>query len=267
QTCPVTGETHGFCPPQEGDSRSPCPALNTMANHGYISRDGKNLSAGDVTRGLKECYGLSSPLAYFWPMSVRHHSQICTTHHLYEIGLHNAVEHDASLVHHDTPVGDKYAPIEIDRKLVDSLIDDARPTKKEFEHSADPDDMRRQVHVGHRLRPRRNCAGEMAIILGVWEVKGKAKAGIPVDWLRRWLTEERLPDGWKPDHVQSLRNVVARSKQIRTHFNLLKEEAAKAAVASTPEASFDESAYLGLISERTYNVLLLLGASLFYGIT
>jgi Peroxidase, family 2 len=33
--CPVTGN-HGFCPAQQGDSRSPCPALNTMANHGYM---------------------------------------------------------------------------------------------------------------------------------------------------------------------------------------------------------------------------------------
>jgi hypothetical protein len=219
------------------------------------SRDGKNLSAGDVTRGLKECYGLSSPLAYFLAYVgfaiIRKFARRIT---LYEIGLHNAVEHDASLVHHDTPVGDKYAPIEIDRKLVDSLIDDARPTKKEFEHSADPDDKfvldfadvaRARVRRQTACRPIDSvhaeiARGEMAIILGVWEVKGKAKAGIPVDWLRRWLTEERLPDGWKPDHVQSLRNVVARSKQIRTHFDLLKEEAAKAAVASTPEASFDE---------------------------
>lgn len=33
--CPFAA-THEFCPPQEGDVRSPCPALNTMANHGYM---------------------------------------------------------------------------------------------------------------------------------------------------------------------------------------------------------------------------------------
>jgi len=36
KTCPVTGQSHEFCPPQQGDSRSPCPALNAMANHGYM---------------------------------------------------------------------------------------------------------------------------------------------------------------------------------------------------------------------------------------
>jgi len=33
--CPVS-EKHGFFPPQTGDSRSPCPALNAMANHGFM---------------------------------------------------------------------------------------------------------------------------------------------------------------------------------------------------------------------------------------
>lgn len=34
--CPIIGRSHEWCPPQEGDSRSPCPALNTLANHGYL---------------------------------------------------------------------------------------------------------------------------------------------------------------------------------------------------------------------------------------
>lgn len=34
--CPITGNTHAYCPPQTGDVRSVCPALNTMANHGYM---------------------------------------------------------------------------------------------------------------------------------------------------------------------------------------------------------------------------------------
>ncbi|KAJ3810190.1 hypothetical protein F5876DRAFT_42287, partial [Lentinula aff. lateritia] len=30
--------------PGEGDLRSPCRALNILANHGFISRDGKNIT-------------------------------------------------------------------------------------------------------------------------------------------------------------------------------------------------------------------------------
>ncbi|KAJ7211739.1 hypothetical protein GGX14DRAFT_362439 [Mycena pura] len=35
KTCPVPHE-HRYQPPREGDLRSVCPALNAMANHGYM---------------------------------------------------------------------------------------------------------------------------------------------------------------------------------------------------------------------------------------
>ena len=31
---------HAFIPPGPSDLRGPCPALNAMANHGYIARNG-----------------------------------------------------------------------------------------------------------------------------------------------------------------------------------------------------------------------------------
>lgn len=34
---------HQYEAPGPNDSRSPCPALNTLANHGYLPRDGKNI--------------------------------------------------------------------------------------------------------------------------------------------------------------------------------------------------------------------------------
>ena len=34
--CPIRGSNHSFCPPQPHDKRSPCPALNTLANHGFL---------------------------------------------------------------------------------------------------------------------------------------------------------------------------------------------------------------------------------------
>jgi hypothetical protein len=30
--------------PEPNDLRSPCPALNTLANHGYLPHDGKNIT-------------------------------------------------------------------------------------------------------------------------------------------------------------------------------------------------------------------------------
>lgn len=58
--------------------------------------------------------------------------------------------------------------------------------------------------------------GEMAIILGVMEAKGEGKVGVPVAWMREWISKERLPEDWKPTHVQGLLDTVKRSKAIRT---------------------------------------------------
>ena len=35
---------HEYVRPNRNDARSPCPALNTLANHGYLPRDGKNIN-------------------------------------------------------------------------------------------------------------------------------------------------------------------------------------------------------------------------------
>lgn len=37
----------------EGSVRSPCPALNTLANHGFINRDGKNVDIEDLANALE----------------------------------------------------------------------------------------------------------------------------------------------------------------------------------------------------------------------
>lgn len=244
KTCPVTGKGHQFCPPQAGDSRSVCPALNAMANHGYIARDGKNLSAFDVTRGLRACYHLSYPLAYFlayvgFAILRKPFGRLS----LHEIGKHNAVEHNASLVHHDTPDGETFAPVKIDEKLVEALCADVRPSAKEVEASSESgarflinaDDVARA-----RVRREKECGsidkvhseiarGEMAIILGVWEVKTETKTGIPMEYFRRWISEERMPENWKPDHHQGLINTIRRSSKIRKAQAALLEQEAESA--------------------------------------
>ncbi|KAF8148857.1 hypothetical protein B0H34DRAFT_668138 [Crassisporium funariophilum] len=226
-----------------------------MANHGYISRDGKNISAMDLVRGLKACYGLSTFCATFlsfggfiWLRKIRPIT-------LHEIGKHNKVEHNASLVHHDTPEGEEFAPIEIDEKLVEALSQDLKPSAADIEASSNPsarllmntDDVARA-----RIRREKECKpvdslhaevarGEMAIILGVWETKTDGKVGIPFDDLRRWLGQERLPDGWKPNHVQGLRDVIKRAKGIKLAVERLRAEESTAAAAATQEtAKLDE---------------------------
>lgn len=222
------------------------------------------MTAQAIVRGLKACYGLSSPLAYFLAyVGFLFIGKFGRSLDLYEIGIHRrfGVEHDASLVHHDTRMGHKYAPIDIDSKLVETLIRDVQPSRKEMDARSDPEEkflLNYEDVARARVRREAECRpidavhaeiarGEMAIILGVWETKSDTKTGIPVDHFRRWISEERLPDGWKPDHVQGLRDVKARSTKIRNAVKLLRQQAlddakSRASSHSQSSGSMDEKA-------------------------
>ncbi|KAF9451007.1 hypothetical protein P691DRAFT_724970 [Macrolepiota fuliginosa MF-IS2] len=55
-----------YLPPTDpSQSRSPCPALNTLANHGYIPRDGKDVGFFEVINALQYVYNLTWILAFF----------------------------------------------------------------------------------------------------------------------------------------------------------------------------------------------------------
>ncbi|KAJ7668949.1 Chloroperoxidase [Mycena rosella] len=243
KACPVTGKTHEYQAPVEGDVRSVCPAINAMANHGYIRRDGKDISPFAIYSGLKACYGLSAPLAAFltaggWFL-IKRIGRIT----LFDLGLHKAIEHDASVVHANCPSGQKYAPVQIQPALVEDFVVHvvdaasvgAGRTLSEAEVLVTGHDI-----VQTRLRREKLskpldavhaeiARGEMAIILGVWNQNVGGKEGIPLSWMRTWLADERLPEGWRPDHVQTMRDVVKRSSAIRAEMKKIREGEAAAA--------------------------------------
>jgi len=55
---------HRFIPPDfsKGDQRGPCPGLNSLANHGYISRDGVT-SLAEVVPAINHVFGMGADLA------------------------------------------------------------------------------------------------------------------------------------------------------------------------------------------------------------
>ncbi|GME23664.1 oxidase [Neofusicoccum parvum] len=57
----TTGE-HAFQAPGEGDQRGPCPGLNVLANHGYISRDGIT-SFAEVVNAINQVMGMGIELS------------------------------------------------------------------------------------------------------------------------------------------------------------------------------------------------------------
>ena len=192
----------------------------------------------DIVYGLKACYGLSTFYAMFLSFVGYFLLRKFRRVNLDEFGKHNAVEHNASLVRHDTPEGQAYAPNDIDHSLVDALVADIKPSSAaENEESPDPTEkllMNYEDVARARVRREAECKpisslharialGEMATALGIWEVKTKDKAGVPVEYLKQWIGEERLPDGWKPDHTQGILDVIKRSSQIRNAMNQMRK--------------------------------------------
>jgi hypothetical protein len=57
----VTGK-HAFKPPTKGQQRGPCPGLNALANHNYISRDGI-VSLLEAINAITTVYGMGVDLA------------------------------------------------------------------------------------------------------------------------------------------------------------------------------------------------------------
>jgi hypothetical protein len=189
--------------------------------------------------GLKAAYNLTTILAYILAFGgfilLRRFTRIS----LYEVGRHGCVEHDASLVHADTPKGEVFAPIKIHRDLVAELIEDVRSTTKFIEG---PNGGARRMLMDAkdvaRARVRREkesapldglhaeiARGEMALVLNMFQVRDQGGAGIPTEWMREWIEHERLPTGWKPDpnHKTGLMDTVKQSKAIKQEMDRLRE--------------------------------------------
>lgn len=65
--------------------------------------------------------------------------------------------------------------------------------------------------------------GEMAIAIGILGGKDADKNGLDLEVLRLWVTQERLPDGWKPDHTQGLFKTGSMAKVIRDRMEAMKK--------------------------------------------
>ncbi|KAI0002549.1 Chloroperoxidase [Russula compacta] len=213
----VEGDTHEWRAPQPGDVRSPCPALNTLANHSYLPHDGKQLTTPIITQALEEGYGLSNTLANILVIGGVALLGQLGPFGLNDLARHNRIEHNASIVHDDAQGRDEYAPIAPNPTLIQQFI----------EQSKDGQFMTVEDIARARVWRESQCPvlsamqaeiarGEMAIAFGLFSQTTDDQRGIPVDMLRVWLSEERLPDGWKPTHTQGFLETFRTSREIQS---------------------------------------------------
>ena len=56
-----------YVPPKVGDSRSACPMLNAMANHGILPHDGKKISFRELNTKVRHTFNFAPSFCFFVP--------------------------------------------------------------------------------------------------------------------------------------------------------------------------------------------------------
>lgn len=219
--------------PFPSDLRSPCPIVNSLANHGYIARDGRNIRASEMKAAMHELgisgtisttltYGAylahyDNPPTGWWPVisnpfgsalqkfALRDEDEVDDAGYpvlnLNQLDRHGAVEHDVSLSRRDAAQGDNHSP---QKDLVADLVASSNDGK--VITNADLAKFRRK-----RLEQQRNdnlklefgstqntmACGEGAFIQRIFGDE-KREYAIPVSYVKALFEEERLPveEGW-----------------------------------------------------------------------
>lgn len=88
--------------PTATDLRSPCPLLNSLANHGYLPHNGANISVSALLDGLDDALNLSEGARLFFSLQGNKALKAsstgnASTFHLTDLNTHDLIEHDGSL--------------------------------------------------------------------------------------------------------------------------------------------------------------------------
>jgi len=188
-----------YVEPLETDSRSPCPGLNALANHGIIPHSGRDVSFREAAAAIRHTYNFAPTFALVLPLYAAQllgRSFLTDKFDLSDVAGHNGIEHDASLTRDDAAhtINQSSSQQELTKALLDSAsgpdgdltaADFSRCTSARREHSRKTNKQYTMSTI-HRVFASANSA----IMMTTFE--GRVKDLAP------WLLEERIPDGWEP---------------------------------------------------------------------
>ncbi|KAJ3973570.1 Cloroperoxidase [Lentinula raphanica] len=242
-------EDHPYIrPTPQIDSRAPCPGLNTLANHGYIPRSGRNISFVLLVRAITEVYNVSFPLALMltvpgfllyaqfqlhwksiglWSIPVL--SYTLTLSSLASFGPGLKIAHRASLVHPD------YPSEKPDMSMVHGLLsanssltgsDEERGyftlhdlaslrVSRESSPSDKLDTIHEQVALGE---------SSLTWLIFAKHVSATGSPGIPLSYLEQWFGDERIPDWWtRPTETIGLIQARKLAQQVQEEMELIRK--------------------------------------------
>ncbi|KAF7297994.1 HEME-HALOPEROXIDASE domain-containing protein [Mycena chlorophos] len=199
QACPSQGK-FGFIPAKPTDLRSPCPALNSLANHGYLPRDGRNLTIRQVLQVSNDVYNVAPALLLGVAKLGLLTSNETDTFTLDDLKLHGTIEFDASLSREDFALGDN----NVFNESIYSTYANTNPGVGYYNISSTGQAMFQRLAIQERKNAQiTNTDKEItfrsftaALPLAVF---GNVTTGVaPKQFVDIWFREERLPfaEGW-----------------------------------------------------------------------
>ncbi|KHN94422.1 Chloroperoxidase [Metarhizium album ARSEF 1941] len=193
--------------PGPDDSRGPCPMLNTLANHGYLPHNGRNITAGQcadaVSQGLNVDRFYGTVPASFFALGFGK-----STFDLEDLNKPGVIQHIASLTRNDVTPTDQ--SLTADPTRIAALLNDSSTDYLTVASLAASRDRVEKLSAPQRLSPQGQQtayfeAGMLLMMMKEGEVPSALTFPDPRTWrapkerVRVWLTEERLPEelGWK----------------------------------------------------------------------
>lgn len=189
-----------WAPPGPGDARSPCPVLNTLANHGFLPRDGYNITRTKMASALQNVYNLSSFFANFLTIAAilqdGHDSMVS----LAELSTHNTIEHDASMTRLDFYFGDNH---DLNQDLYSGLLsastDGVVLTKEDFaayQLRRLDDSVHNNPTFKHGVSQKLILAGEPQLFLAIFGQPDGSSYNVSLDAVKSVFGKEKLPSDW-----------------------------------------------------------------------
>ncbi|KAL0567409.1 hypothetical protein V5O48_014586 [Marasmius crinis-equi] len=193
--------------PGPNDLRSPCPGLNTLANHGFLPRDGRNITVSMIVEAGFKAYHIQAEFlirAGKVGMLTSHEAETLS---LDDLKLHGTLEHDASLSREDFALGDN---LHFNEEVFSTLAN-ANPDSDYYDvtsagqaqHARLADSIQRNPNVTNTIFQSLSRSSESASYLSVMgdPIQGVA----PKRFVQIFFREERLPieEGWKRPSVPS----------------------------------------------------------------
>ncbi|CEJ93652.1 hypothetical protein VHEMI09228 [[Torrubiella] hemipterigena] len=208
-------------PAGPNDARAPCPALNSLANHGFLPHNGRGITLPMLQKVLSDVLNVDNDLSnlFFGGAVGMGLSKDLFTLDLDALIKHNAIEHDGSLSRQDNFAGNNHsfnqtifdswlAQIGDTDVITTALAGKARMYRVKTEQARDP-----EFKYGQKQQLISN--GESALIMGIFGdiYKGDANKS----WVKVFFEQERLPynEGWRrPQNDLNLLNTAGMIAQM-----------------------------------------------------